>query len=296
MNTDQTAESLLASLSAAIDRHAAGQPVGKLESHDLQSLSRRILAPIDVTKKLLAAGVLGSQGPVHKGDDTGHHSFPSDQLNEIRRAVLVAIVEKIVEESDGAPEQVTMAAGDALRQHAASFVKKTGEKSEFCRFPVGTVQFSRRAPNIAVLRRLLRDNFVQLARRVQDAGELETLHETHMVQLAQYRTPDDEPTLADRLGAAAKVAGAGAVAYGAAGYLRGRMNRPGIQFPGIRRNGAGGILADTLAGLRQNNADVKRIAGRIGGAVKPAASALAGSLSIGSAKVAAVLAGRRLAA
>jgi hypothetical protein len=259
MNTNQTAESLSASLANAIDRHNTGQPVGKLESHDLQSLSRRILAPVDVTEKLLSAGVLQSQGPVHAGDDTGMHTFASDQLNAVRTAVLTAIVERVVEESDCVPEQIVMAAGDALRQHAANFEKKPGEKREFCRFPKGVVQLSGDVPNNAVLERILKD---------------------HVVQFASYGASEEEPGPFERIATnTAKVAGAGALAYGAAGYLRGRLNRPRIQLPGTQLPGAKGVLADTLAGVAANTADLRRVGGRIGAGITSGAETIASLLA-----------------
>ncbi len=241
MNTNSTAEFL----NQSIDRHAAGTPRGKVESHDLESLCARVLAPREVVEKLLAAGVLRAQSAVHANQENGLHTFLSDDLNEIRRSVLAAIVEKTVEESDGLEgSQVTLAASNALNEHVKGFVKKPGAKKEFSTaFPAG------------------------------------------LVQLARYG--EEEPGFAERagtLGKVATVAGAGALAYGAAGYLRGRMSRPGIQLPGTQLPGARGAVADTLAGIGANNADLRRVAGRVGTALRP-----------GAAKVAAVLAGRRVA-
>lgn len=138
MTTDQTANSL----SREIDRLSGGQPTGKLESHSVDSLCRRLLAPREVVLKLLGDGVLCSQGPVHANDETGAHSFLSNDLNAVRSAVLAAICERVVEESDGEPAEVTLAAGDAMRSHAAGFEKKLGTKAEFSRFPVGVVQLA----------------------------------------------------------------------------------------------------------------------------------------------------------
>ncbi len=137
MNTHPIADRL----AAEIDRHAAGVPVGKLESHDLASLCRRVLLPRDAVEKLLSSGALRSEGLVHANDETGRHSFTSDNLNEVRRAALAALVERVVDESDGDPAQVSLAAGHALREHVASFRKPAPR--EFSRFPVGVVQFAR---------------------------------------------------------------------------------------------------------------------------------------------------------
>jgi len=138
MMTTETAENLIRS----INRYAGEQPVGKLESHDLESLSSRILAPRDVVEKLLAEGVLRSEGPVHAGDETGLHSFKSDDLNEIRRAVLSAIACMAASESTGDHGETSLAAGLALRNHVDSFEKRPDAKPEFSRFPAGLVQLS----------------------------------------------------------------------------------------------------------------------------------------------------------
>jgi hypothetical protein len=133
---------IVSSLHAAIDHHVGSQPIGRLESHDLASLSKRILAPVAVVKKLLAGGILRSQNPVHSGDATGRQMFFSDDLNSIKRSVLSAIVEKTVEQCDGVPTQVTLAAGEALHRHVASFQKKS-RTTELSRFPAGLVQLAR---------------------------------------------------------------------------------------------------------------------------------------------------------
>lgn len=71
------------------------------------------------------------------------HGFASDDLNEVRRAVLSAVVERTVEESDGEPNEIALAADQAIRSHAAGFDKKPGEKREFAAFPKGVVHFAR---------------------------------------------------------------------------------------------------------------------------------------------------------
>lgn len=133
MSTD-----LASTLNAKIDQHVDGQRTGAVESHDLNSLCKRLLAPRDVVVKLLSAGVLRSEGPVHGRDDTGLMAFTSDSLNEVRRAVLYAIVEKVVEDSDGI-EGVDIAAGAALKEHVASF---NNQENEFAAFPKGLVQLA----------------------------------------------------------------------------------------------------------------------------------------------------------
>jgi hypothetical protein len=127
-------------LTNAIERHAVGMPVGKLESHSIDSLSARLLAPREDVETLLGNGILQSQGPVHAGDETGMHSFLSDDLNEVRRGVLHAVAGQAVEQSDGDPEGTTLMAGQALNDHAASFDKKPNAPRQFSRFPKGLVQ------------------------------------------------------------------------------------------------------------------------------------------------------------
>lgn len=128
MSTD-----LANSLNDLIDRNCAGLPAGKLESHDLASLARRILCPPDVAQQLIADGTLAPSGPVYGNDETGPQRFGSDDLNEIRRAVLTAILEAIIEESDGSPDEIRMAASDALSRHVRSFDPQPGEPTAFGR-------------------------------------------------------------------------------------------------------------------------------------------------------------------
>lgn len=129
-------------LNKAIDRHAGGQLASGIESQDLEGLSRRLLCSVNAVKQFLADGILVSQGPVHRGDETGLHTFKSDDLNDIRRAVLTAVVERVIDESSGDPSEISIAAGDALRNHVAGFAKKPAVKTELSRFPTGLVQFA----------------------------------------------------------------------------------------------------------------------------------------------------------
>ena len=92
---------------------------------------------------MLAARVLTAVGPVHANDPTGLHTFSSEALNKTRTAVFVAITEKTIELSDGTPEQISFAAGEAMRRHVATFEKKPSATTELSRFPEGLVQLSR---------------------------------------------------------------------------------------------------------------------------------------------------------
>jgi hypothetical protein len=127
MDTD-----LLKTLNAQIDRHAGGQPAGKLESHTLDTLCRRVLAPRPVVEKLLSSGLLQPTGPVHLDGTSGLYTFESDGLNAVREAVVRALVEEIVASSDGEPNEIRLATGDALNRHAASFAP-AATKKEFAR-------------------------------------------------------------------------------------------------------------------------------------------------------------------
>lgn len=131
------------SLNKEIDRHAEGDPLGKLESHDMGSLSRRLLAPRAVVEKLLATGALRSEGPTYFNDPTGRHAFSSDSLNQVKRAVLFAVVEMTIEKSDSA-SLVAAATRRALSLHHSSFSKTSGnERPLLARFLAGLVQLSR---------------------------------------------------------------------------------------------------------------------------------------------------------
>jgi len=122
----KTKSAVTAGLKKSIDRHAIDrQPVGKLESHDLESLAERLLCPIPTVNKLIAEGAIVSQGPVHAKDEAGLHSFLSDDLNAIRRAVLSAIVERVANESQSNnAEEITLRAGQAMSEHVKNFGAK----------------------------------------------------------------------------------------------------------------------------------------------------------------------------
>lgn len=128
-------------LHAVVDRESAGDLVGKLESHDLHSLSRRILAPSSLVENLLRDGVLRAEHPTIKGDATGRHAFTSDNLNAVKRGVLSAVVERVVEFSTNEAD-VPAAVARAVREHRITFEAKP-KVTEFGRFPDGLVQLSR---------------------------------------------------------------------------------------------------------------------------------------------------------
>jgi len=226
MNTN-----LADSLNSTIDQHVTGQRSGAVETHDLDSLCARLLAPRDVVEKLLGTGVLRSEGPVHGTDDTGIHAFNSDLLNEVRRAVLSAIVEKVVEESDGEPDQIKLAAGHALREHAKGFDKPKGAKKEFARFPSGLVQLSR-----------LDGRFV---------------------------AQEDEPGFIERTASTVgKVAAVGAAGYGAASYLRGRKLAPGGSLFDKLRAGNRANVATGRAVVGGLSAGAQRVADVLAGKIR----------------------------
>lgn len=178
-------------LNSSIDQFVSGQRSNAVETHDFNSLCKRLLAPPDVVENLLRAGVLRAESPVHANDPDGLQAWNSDHLNEVRRAILEAITAQVIEESDGDPDEIPIAAGRALRQHVASFDKAKG-KTEFARFPAGIVQLSRGFD-----------------------GRFGTQQE-------------QEPGVIERAAnAGAKVAAVGAAGYAGASYLRGYSLVPG---------------------------------------------------------------------
>jgi hypothetical protein len=232
MNAQQTARSLV----DIIDRHAfTNQPTGTLESHDLASLGRRVLTPQDMLETLLASGTLKAEHPVRREDPAGLQSFKSDLLNDVRYAVLFALVESVIDQADTG-DQALIAAGEALNRHVASFRKPAGEPTQLHRFPDRLVQFA----------------------RPYDA---------------------DEPSA---VSTAAKVAGTGALAYGAASYLRGRA--PGRTAIDALKAGHAANVAD-LTKARQFLRPRLAKAATVG-------ADLLGSASAGARKVGQVLAGR----
>ena len=138
MNTAQVADTL----GKKITDSTAGQPKGKQESHDLASLSVRLGIPIDAVVKLLGTGVLRPLGAVNSKHDDGFYVFASDDLNDVRKSAAQAIVEKVIEETDGDPTQVTMAASHALDGRREATAKKTG-KQAFSAIPAGLVTLQR---------------------------------------------------------------------------------------------------------------------------------------------------------
>ena len=140
MNTQNLSDHL----AAEIERHATkGQPVNTRESHDLASLSPRTLLPRAAVVKMLSTGELRAENPVHRNEPGGRYTFLSNELNDIRRAALKAIVERTVEEGSDDPTTVAFATGEALRAHVDSFKRKPGEVTEFAAFPPGLVQLDR---------------------------------------------------------------------------------------------------------------------------------------------------------
>ena len=185
MSNTKTADNLASGFKRSIDQHAGKQPVGKIESHDLQSLSKRILCPPNVVVDLIAAGVLQPVGPVYGNQPQGPQTWNSDDLNEVRKAALGAVVEKVVSESDGNPDEVNVAGGEALRQHVKSFETPAN----------GAKNLSRALSSGAIL-------FAQ-------PGD------------------DEQPGTFQRAATtAAKVGAIGAAGYGAAALLRGKYLKP----------------------------------------------------------------------
>jgi hypothetical protein len=137
---------ILNTLTSQIDRHAGGQPVGTMESHTLDSLCRRLLAPRPVVEELFKSGVLQPVGPVHKDGNSGLYSFYSDDLNDIRRAVLSALTELVVENSSGSPDEISLANSLALSDHAKSFVPNSDKKELSRALGSGCIMLGRNLP------------------------------------------------------------------------------------------------------------------------------------------------------
>ncbi len=120
------------SLSDMIDRYSQPMRAGKSESHNLASLSKRILAPIDACKQFIARGLLKPENALMRRDN-GTYVFSSDDLNDVRKSVLSEIVAQVIDESNGSEDEIKMASNHAVRGHVESFATKTKGHRELSR-------------------------------------------------------------------------------------------------------------------------------------------------------------------
>lgn len=110
-------------INSIINRHSQPIRAGCRESHTLDSLSRRILAPEAVCLEMIRRGLLRPQ-PLRHGDDTTQ-TFLSSELNNVRRIVASTIVAKTVELSRGlSGDAIVHASEQALQRHARHFETK----------------------------------------------------------------------------------------------------------------------------------------------------------------------------
>ena len=119
-------------LSDMIDRYSQPTRAGKSESHNLASLSKRILAPIEACQQFIARGLLKPENTLTRRD-SGTYVFSSDDLNDVRKSVLSEIVAKVIEESNGSEDEIKMASNHAVRGHVESFASKTKGQRELSR-------------------------------------------------------------------------------------------------------------------------------------------------------------------
>jgi hypothetical protein len=129
-------------LNQKLDEQIAGDPRGRFESHDLASLAARIGASIELTLKILGAGLLRAESPTYKNDPTGRHAFRSDDLNWAKRSILEELIGRVIDESDSEAE-VILASSHALKSHKASLADAKGRTKEFSAFPTGVIQLNR---------------------------------------------------------------------------------------------------------------------------------------------------------
>lgn len=106
---------------ALIDKHAGHPTTGrhgpKRESGTHATLVKRLGVPdSDHVQALIESGRLKSLGPVNRRDPAGTQSYASDHLNEIRREIITAIVEQVIDgmPDDAEPETVSSAVAHAL--------------------------------------------------------------------------------------------------------------------------------------------------------------------------------------
>lgn len=126
---------LAQSLNDSIDRHNAGQRTNARESHTLESLAARLLVSPETAQRLIAKGIVQSEGPVHRGDD-GLQSYLSDDLNEVRRAVLSTVVEGVIDQA-GSADEISIASSHALKKHVEEFGAQPKNVTEFARDSAG---------------------------------------------------------------------------------------------------------------------------------------------------------------
>ena len=119
-------------LSDLVDRYSQPTRAGKSESHNLESLSKRILAPANACQQFIARGLLKPENTLTRRD-SGTYVFSSDDLNDVRKSVLAEIVAKVIEESEGSEDEIKMASNHAVRGHVESFATKAKGHRELSR-------------------------------------------------------------------------------------------------------------------------------------------------------------------
>lgn len=112
---------------ALIDKHSshatAGRHGPKRESGTLDTLAKRLGVPDSAhVQSLIESGRLVSLGAVNRNDPNGTQSYASDHLNEIRREVVTAIAEQVIDAmpDDAEPESVAAAVSHALATYQKS--------------------------------------------------------------------------------------------------------------------------------------------------------------------------------
>jgi hypothetical protein len=118
-------------LSNLVDRFSKPVRAGARESHDLESLSRRMLAPVDACQEFRSRGMLTPVSTLTRGGEGGPWIFESDELNDLRKFVLAEVVAKVIDESDGDENRIRLAASHALGQHRAQHCQRSATEKEF---------------------------------------------------------------------------------------------------------------------------------------------------------------------
>lgn len=133
MNNDDISN-LADTLGSRVDHESRPIRQGRAESHDVASLAKRLAASPEAVKGFLAAGILQPEGPVSKSEGNTHFVFASDDLNDLRKQVLAAVVARVIDadESDD-PNAIHTAASHALREHVTETEKPDDKRRDFSR-------------------------------------------------------------------------------------------------------------------------------------------------------------------
>lgn len=126
MNTESTVKRL----NQSIERHRRG-PKNGLESHTLESLSRRTYIPPKVISQLIANGTLKNFGAVHSNGCTNLHSFSSAELDLLQQRALGDVVDQVIQNGTGNPDEIPITADHALGEHVKQFEAKPKNTKNF---------------------------------------------------------------------------------------------------------------------------------------------------------------------